>query len=180
MLSAKSDALNNSLNASNIKPVIISYLKINVSFNIVAYLMAKSILFICTGNSVRSIMGEVIARDMGKGVWESYSGGAAPYGNISPATLKTLSAHAHRTDGLYSKSLKLFKDKEFDYVITVCSKAQKECPVWPGKTKMLHWDLRDPSVFTGSEAEKAAFFEEIYQELTARIADLLGIVSQTK
>ena len=142
--------------------------------------MSCRILFICTGNAVRSIMGEVIARDMGKGIWESYSAGAHPYGYVNPLTLKTLRSHAHTTDGLFSKALKLFLDKEFDYVVTVCSKAEKECPNWPGPAKMLHWDIKDPSVFEGTVEEKAAFFEEIYQELRVRISELLGIVSQSK
>jgi arsenate reductase len=142
--------------------------------------MAKRILFICTGNSARSIMAEVIARDLGLGAWETYSAGAKPFLAVNPLAIKTLIAHSHKTDGLYSKSLKLFWGQDFDYVVTVCDNAREACPNWPGKAQVLHWSLPDPAAASGSETEKLAFFEKIYGELTARISDLLGIVSQTK
>jgi len=142
--------------------------------------MLKRILFICTGNSARSIMAEVIARDMGRGIWESCSAGANPFFTVNSLAIKILTSHAHNVDGLYSKSLKIFWEQEFDYVVTVCDNAREACPNWPGKAEVLHWSLPDPAEATGSEKEKLAFFDKIYSDLTARISDLLGIVSQTK
>jgi len=142
--------------------------------------MPKRILFICTGNSARSIMAEVIARDLAKGIWECHSAGANPSGVVNPLTIKTLTAHNHDIAGLSSKSLKVFQGQDFDYVVTVCDNAREACPNWPGKAQVLHWSLEDPALATGSDPGKMAFFERIYGELTERISHLLGIVSQTK
>lgn len=142
--------------------------------------MPRRILFICTGNSARSIMAEVIARDLSHHSWECYSAGAKPFLTVNPLAIKTLTAHGHNIDGLNSKSLKLFWGQDFDYIVTVCDNAREACPNWPGKGQLLHWSLPDPQLLTGSDTDKMAFFEEIYVELAERINYLLGIVSQTK
>ena len=142
--------------------------------------MPNRILFICTGNSARSIMAEVIARDLTAGAWQSFSAGANPSHAVNPLTIKTLVSHGHNVDGLHSKSLQLFVGQNFKFVVTVCDNAREACPYWPGPTRMEHWSLEDPALASGSDMEKLAIFERIYSELTARISHLLGIVSQTK
>jgi len=126
-------------------------------------------------------MAEAIANDLGRDIWQAFSAGAAPYGVVNPLTIATLKAHGHKTDGLYSKPLSQFLDDDFDVVITVCDNARQSCPVWPapktagrpGKTHVEHWDIEDPSEFSGSESEKRAFFEPIYADIRGRIEKLL-------
>lgn len=134
-------------------------------------------------------MAEAIANEIGKGGWQAFSAGAAPYGAINPLTIETLKAHGHETDELYSKPLSKFLDENFDVVITVCDNARQSCPVWPAKktadrpsrptagkphkTHVEHWDIEDPSEFSGSESERRAFFELIYADIKGRIEKLL-------
>jgi arsenate reductase len=135
-------------------------------------LKPKHILFICTGNSVRSIMAEVIARDLGGGGWKAFSAGARPFGFINPFTFDTLKAHGHNIDGLSSKSATQFVDMPFDIVVTVCDSARESCPVWPGQTLVEHWSIPDPALATGSYSDKRAFFERIYEDIRGRIKTL--------
>jgi len=135
--------------------------------------MPQRILFICTGNSVRSIMAEAIANELGKGALQAFSAGAAPYGVVNPLTIATLAAHGHKTDAFHSKPLSQFLDDDFDVVITVCDNARQSCPVWPRKTHVEHWDIEDPSEFTGSDEGRKAFFERIYADIRGRIEELL-------
>ena len=133
----------------------------------------KTILFICTGNSARSVMAEVLMNELGKGRYEAFSAGAKPSGEINPLTIEILKAHGHSVSGLRSKSLTEFLDKELDMVVTVCDKARESCPVWPEKTLILHWGFDDPAAFEGTREEKLAFFEKIYWQIRERIKRFL-------
>ena len=113
------------------------------------------ILFLCTGNSARSILGEYLIRRIAPGRFESYSAGAQPTGKINPLVLRVLREH-YKIDAsdARSKSWTEYKDVAFDFVITVCDHARESCPVWPGQPIIAHWGSPDPAAFEGSEEEK--------------------------
>ena len=134
----------------------------------------KTILFICTGNSARSVMAEVLTNELGNARYLAFSAGAKPSGEVNPLTIEVLKAHGHSTAGLHSKSLTEFLDKDLDIVVTVCDNARESCPVWPKKTIVMHWGFEDPAAFDGSREEKLAFFEEIYGRIRARIERFLA------
>ncbi|SDU28324.1 Protein-tyrosine-phosphatase [Verrucomicrobium sp. GAS474] len=113
------------------------------------------ILFLCTGNSARSILAEFILRHLSKDRFEIYSAGVRPAGEVNPLILRHLrevwkiDASAAR-----SKSVNDLPVQHFDFVITVCDEARKDCPAWPGQPVIAHWGVPDPAQFTGSEEEK--------------------------
>jgi arsenate reductase len=129
----------------------------------------KTILFICTGNSARSVMAEVLTNELGEGRYRAFSAGAQPSGEVNPLTIETLKAHGHNTDGLRSKSLTEFLDRDLDIVVTVCDNARESCPLWPKKTTVMHWGVDDPAAFEGNREERLAFFEKIYGQIRERI-----------
>lgn len=133
----------------------------------------KRVLFICTGNSARSIMAEILMNHLGRGRYQAFSTGAAPTGVVSRLTLQTLEGHGHDTVGLRSKPLDELLDKDFYIVITVCDGAKESCPLWPKKTRVLHWSLEDPAAFDGTEKEKIAFFERIYRQIEKKVEEFL-------
>ena len=133
----------------------------------------KTILFICTGNSARSVKAEVLTNELGAGRYKAYSAGAKPSGEINPLTIETLKAHGHETSGLRSKPLDEFLDMKLDIVVTVCDNARESCPVWPGKIEVLHWGFDDPAAFEGSHEEPLAFFEKIYGQIKEKITRFL-------
>ncbi len=133
----------------------------------------KTILFICTGNSARSVMAEVLTNELGAGRYKAFSAGAKPSGEVNPLTIETLKAHGHATGGLRSKPLNEFLDMKLDIVVTVCDNARESCPVWPDKTEVLHWGLEDPVAFEGSYEEKLIFFEKIYGQIKEKIERFL-------
>lgn len=131
------------------------------------------VLFLCTGNSARSIMAEsVLNRDFG-GTFRAYSAGSHPKGAIDPTVLSLLAKLNYPTAGLRSKSWDEFARSDapaLDFVFTVCDSAAGEvCPAWPGQPMTAHWGLPDPAAFTGPEVEKAAFCGEVMRMLTNRI-----------
>lgn len=136
--------------------------------------MMKTILFICTGNSARSVMAEVLTNELGTGRCRAFSAGAQPSGEVNPLTIETLKSHGHATSGLRSKPLEEFLDMELDIVVTVCDNARESCPVWLGKTRMFHWGFDDPAALEGSREEKLAFFEKIYIQIKEKITRFLG------
>jgi protein-tyrosine-phosphatase len=113
------------------------------------------ILFLCTGNSSRSILAEYLIRRAAPGRFESYSAGSNPIGTVNPITLRILK-EAFKLDAsaARSKSWEEYKDVHFDYVVTVCDSARESCPVWPGQPVMSHWSSEDPAKFEGTEEEK--------------------------
>jgi arsenate reductase len=135
--------------------------------------MPIRVLFICTGNTARSIMAEAILSKLGGDKYAVFSAGAAPKGTINPTTLEILNSHGHETKTLYSKPLSQFLDDDFDYVITVCDNARQSCPIWPGPARMIHWSIKDPGEFNGPDNEIRSFYERIYKDIEGRIKDFI-------
>jgi arsenate reductase len=135
-----------------------------------------TVLFLCSGNSARSIMGEAILNDVGQGRFQAFSAGTDPKGAINPHTLSVLRTGGHNASDLHSKSWTEFSKPgapDLDFVITVCDDAAGEtCPAWPGEPMLAHWGIPDPAAATGTEAEIAVAFDETYRMLKRRI-DLL-------
>ena len=135
-----------------------------------------NVLFLCTGNSARSVVGEVLLRDLGAASHQSFSAGSQPVGKVNPGANQVLQAHGHTTDGLRSKSWDEFTGADapkIDTVITVCDNAAAEsCPVWNGAPVTLHWGLPDPAGVADDD-ERAAAFEATYRALHERISKFL-------
>ncbi len=134
---------------------------------------AKNVLFLCTGNSARSIMAEAILNFYGMGRFKAYSAGSHPAGAVNPLTLDTLEIARISTSGLRSKSWDEFAAPGapiLDFVFTVCDTAAGEiCPVWPGQPMTAHWGFPDPAAFEGSETEKRVVFQEVFRQIRTRI-----------
>jgi protein-tyrosine-phosphatase len=139
----------------------------------------NNVLFLCTGNSARSIMAECALNRWGKGKFRAFSAGSHPKGVMHPLTLALLNQLNYETKDLRSKSWDEFTQPDsprFDFVITVCDQAAAEqCPVWPGQPVTAHWGVADPAVFQGSDDEKRRFFFYIYRELENRIKILTNL-----
>ena len=131
------------------------------------------VLFLCTGNSARSIMAECIMNRMGAGIFRAFSAGSHPRGFIEPMVLNLLKKLNYATEALRSKSWDEFAvpgAPELDFAFTVCDKAAGEvCPLWPGQPMTAHWGVPDPAAFEGGAAEKAAFCADVYRMLERRI-----------
>jgi len=138
----------------------------------------RTVLFLCTGNSARSIMAEAILNKAGAGKWRAYSAGSHPQGHVNPNALALLQSRGHTTSDLRSKSWSEFAvpgAPVVDLVVTVCDNAAVEaCPIWPGRPVKLHWSIPDPALAGGSAAEIAAAFADVYRMLSARIDGLLS------
>ncbi len=137
------------------------------------------ILFLCSGNSARSIMAEAILNQAGRGRFHAHSAGSQPAGSVNPHAATLLGNLGLRVDGLRSKSLDEFTGPgtpEFDFIITVCdTMAGEACPVLPGTPTRTHWSVPDPVTATGSEAEIAVVFAETYRMLKNRIDILISL-----
>ena len=134
----------------------------------------KKVLFLCTGNSCRSQMGEVVMNVIGKGRYQAFSAGAAPAGYVHPTAIKVMKEAKFPTDGLRSKSWDEFKGQEFDLIITVCDNAKQNCPVWPGTPQLIHWSFEDPAKVEGAESHKLEAFRKVMSEMQQRIRLLLS------
>jgi protein-tyrosine-phosphatase len=136
-------------------------------------------LFLCTGNSARSIFGEAILAREGLGKFKAYSAGSQPRGEVHPYTLELLRHLNHPTKGIRSKSWDEFAKPGaplLDFVFTVCDDAAKEvCPVWPGQPMSAHWGVHDPAAFEGTEAERRLAFAESYRMLKNRISAFVNL-----
>jgi arsenate reductase len=132
-----------------------------------------NVLFLCTGNSARSIVAEAILNVKGKSRFTAYSAGSHPSGKVRPEALQLLQAANIPTDGLRSKSWDEFSQpnaSKLDFVFTVCDNAAKEvCPVWPGQPMTAHWGVPDPAVVKGSPQEVERAFREAFTILDRRI-----------
>lgn len=132
-----------------------------------------SVLFLCTGNSARSIMAEAILNKLGAGKFRAYSAGSDPKGQVNPHTIALLKDLGFDTTGFRSKSWSEFAKPgapRLDFVFTVCDNAASEvCPVWPGQPMTAHWGLPDPAEATGSPAQIALAFKDTYRMLHQRI-----------
>ena len=133
-----------------------------------------NVLFLCTGNSARSILAEAILNKIGKGTFQAFSAGSQPKGAVHPHSLALLRSLGHDTSGLRSKSWNEFAKPgapRLDFVFTVCDNAAGEaCPFWPGQPMTAHWGVPDPAAATGSDAEIALAFKDAYRMLHQRIA----------
>jgi protein-tyrosine-phosphatase len=128
-----------------------------------------NVLFLCTGNSARSIMAECAMNRWGRSRFRGFSAGSRPKGAVHPLTLAVLGELHYDTGDLRSKSWDEFASPgspRFDFVFTVCDRAAAEqCPVWPGHPVTAHWGVADPAAFEGSDEEKRRFFLRVYREL---------------
>lgn len=136
--------------------------------------MEKSrVLFLCSGNSARSQMAEALLRRRAGDTFEVYSAGLEPSG-LNPYTVRVLKEIGINTDDLYSKALSTFFGKyHFGYLITVCSKAEEKCPIFPGMGMRLHWPFDDPAAFHGSDEETLGYFRKIRDQIDAKILEWL-------
>jgi len=136
-------------------------------------------LFLCTGNSARSIMAETVLNKIGANRFHAFSAGSRPKGTIHPQTLILLRSLGYDTDGLRSKSWHEFTAPEappIDFIFTVCDNAAGEaCPVWPGRPITAHWSVPDPAEAKGSPTEVAFAFKEAYRMLHRRITALVAL-----
>src|SRR3954471_12305431 len=140
---------------------------------------ALNVLFLCTGNSARSILAEALVNHWGQGKFAGYSAGSLPKGKVHPIALELLAQMKLPTAGLRSKSWDEFAQPgapRMDFVFTVCDNAAAEmCPVWPGQPMTAHWGVPDPAAVTGSEAEIAFAFADSYRMLNARISIFVSL-----
>ncbi len=140
--------------------------------------MSFNVLVLCTGNSARSILGEMLFNHLGKGRIEAWSAGSKPGGVVNPVALETLAKHGVPCEGARSKSWDEFSVRSapaIDFIFTVCGNAAAEtCPVWPGHPTTAHWGIPDPAHVEPMEARRAAF-EEAYQSLKKRIEAFLAL-----
>ncbi len=138
-----------------------------------------NVLFLCTGNSARSIMAEAIINRVGRARFRGFSAGSHTKGEIRPYALDLLRNLNHSTEGLRSKNWDEFAKPDapqLDFVFTVCDKAAAEvCPVWPGQPKTAHWGLPDPVVAEGTEAERRLAFADAYRMLNNRISIFVSL-----
>ncbi len=140
---------------------------------------AYNVLFLCTGNTARSILAESIMRKDGAGRFRSFSAGSQPKGAVNPFALKVLKAADYPTDGLRSKSWLEFAAPDapvMDFVFTVCDNAAGEaCPIWPGQPMTAHWGIEDPAALEGTDIEKEAAFVAAFRYLKNRISIFMNL-----
>lgn len=138
-----------------------------------------NVLFLCTGNSARSIIAEQVLNTDGAGRFRAYSAGSQPKGDVNPFALKVLSSFNYPTVGLRSKSWEEFAQPSapsMDFVFTVCDSAAGEsCPIWPGHPMTAHWGIEDPAAVEGADFEKEAAFVTAYRYLKNRIDALVSL-----
>ena len=130
----------------------------------------KRALILCTGNSARSQMAEGLLRHDAGELFEVSSAGVEP-GHVRPQAIAVMSEVGIDISGQRSKSVEEFTGEEFDYVITVCDNANEHCPVFPGKTKRIHWSFEDPAAASGDEAARLAVFRLVRDQLRQRFSE---------
>lgn len=137
------------------------------------------VLFVCTHNSARSVMAEVLLRHKGGGDFEVASAGTEPAA-VRPLTLRVLQEGGFDTFGLRSRSVEEFLGQRFDYVITVCDQARQTCPVFPGSGESLHWGYQDPSEASGTQEEQLAVYRRVFTQIGNRIAQFVPIAMRSR
>jgi arsenate reductase (thioredoxin) len=135
------------------------------------------VLFVCTGNSARSIMAEALLRRHGGDGFEVHSAGTEPRG-VNPLTLRVLADAGIDASWARSKSVAEFRDQTFDYVVTVCDQARQVCPVFPGVHETLHWGYEDPAEATGTEEERLVVFRRVFVSLGERVQQFATVISR--
>lgn len=142
-----------------------------------------NVLFLCTGNSARSILAEAILNRAGAGRFRAFSAGSQPKGDVHPYALEILKSLGHDTSFARSKSWEEFAAPDapsMNFVFTVCDNAAMEaCPVWPGQPMTAHWGVPDPAAAEGTEAEKHLAFAEAYRMLNNRISLFINLPMKT-
>lgn len=137
-----------------------------------------NVLFLCTGNSARSILAEAILNEMGAGRFRAYSAGSRPTGRVHPLALELLERKGMDTSALRSKGWEEFERPQappMDFIFTVCDSAAAEtCPVWPGRPVSAHWGIPDPAAATGTDDDKRRAFRDAFSILRRRISSLLS------
>jgi arsenate reductase len=143
-----------------------------------------NVLFLCTGNSARSNIGEAVLQRLGNAEVQAFSAGSHPTGHVNPYTIELLNELGYATDALQSKSWDKFSEAEspaMDYVITVCSSAAGEvCPVWPGHPMKDHWDISDPAGVEGAREEKRRAFLAAYHDIEQRVTAFLEKIHENR
>jgi arsenate reductase (thioredoxin) len=138
-----------------------------------------NVLFLCTGNSARSIMAESILRKDGRDRFRSFSAGSLPKGEVNPLALEVLASYGYPTSGLSSKSWEVFAAADaprMDFVLTVCDNAAGEaCPLWPGQPITTHWGIEDPAAVEGSDVDKERAFVTAFRYLRNRVSLLVNL-----
>ena len=138
-----------------------------------------NVLFLCTGNSARSILSEALLNKRGQGQFRAFSAGSHPAGRVNPFALQLLRRMGYPTDGLRSKSWDEFAAPgapELDFVFTVCDNAAGEvCPMWPGQPITAHWGVPDPAAVEGSDEQKRRAFDDVFRILERRISLFLSL-----
>jgi len=140
---------------------------------------AYNVLFLCTGNSARSVLAESILRKDGAGRFRSFSAGSSPKGAVHPMALRVLAEAGYPNDGMRSKSWLEFAQAgapAMDFVFTVCDNAAGEaCPIWPGQPVTAHWGIEDPAAVEGSELEQRAAFQTAFRYMRNRIGAFINL-----
>jgi arsenate reductase len=138
-----------------------------------------NVLFLCTGNSARSILAESILNKEGQGRFRAFSAGSYPKGQVHPLALETLKAMGYASEGFSSKSWDVFaapSAPQMDFIFTVCDNAAGEaCPVWPGHPMTAHWGIEDPAAVEGTEFEKGQAFSQAARFMKNRIAAFISL-----
>ena len=138
-----------------------------------------NVLFLCTGNSARSILAEAFLNSAGRGQFRGYSAGSHPAGKVNPFALELLQKHGISTEGLRSKNWDEFAAAgapTMHFIFTVCDNAAGEaCPLWPGKPMTAHWGVPDPAAVNGSDGEKREAFRQAFAQLSNRIRLFLNL-----
>ena len=138
-----------------------------------------NVLFLCTGNSARSIMAESILHKDGRGRFHAFSAGSMPKGAVNPFALEVLKSYDYPTGGLASKSWEVFAEPDapkMDFVLTVCdSVAGEACPLWPGQPITAHWGIEDPAAVAGSDMDKERAFVMAFRYLRNRTSLLISL-----
>ena len=136
------------------------------------------VLFVCTGNSARSILAEALLRHVGGDRYEAFSAGTHPSA-VHPLAMEVLAEAGISGDGLRSKSIEEFGELAFDYVITLCDDARAICPVFPGADQSLHWGYKDPASVDGTEAERIEAFRRVFTQIGERVRQFVVITGRT-
>lgn len=138
-----------------------------------------NVLFLCTGNTARSVLAESILKKDGAGRFTAFSAGSQPKGVVNPFALKTLRAFGYPTDGFRSKSWDEFAlpgAPQMDFVFTVCDSAAGEaCPVWPGQPMTAHWGIDDPAAVEGTDIDKERAFATAFKAMRSRISVFVAL-----
>ena len=142
-----------------------------------------NVLFLCTGNSARSILAECIINSLGDRRFVGHSAGSQPKGEVHPYAIDLLKKLNYETEGLRSKSWEEFSGPDappLDFIFTVCDNAAHEvCPIWPGQAMSAHWGVPDPATATGTEVEKRLAFTEAHRMLNNRISNFVNLPIQS-